>query len=635
MCRLVSPIAFALIVILFATSSLAQLGFPKVRVRESDNSPNVDPVYEIVLPNGSIVSSGSQTATLGFLTASDVNSLAELQALLGDPTLEVGDRVIYDTTGDLTTKLGAAIASCGVDGTNEPNAGCRIVLGTGEFKQLTKFISPISTQSLSIVGQGKGHTGVGATPTWSLARTSIAWCPTSPASGDVAMQFNGNGFLRLKDFALRPSCGDVAATALNTADVAIQLRADNNYVYPDVMDEGITHAVIIEDVYVGGGLWAPLDTIAFDVFDSTGTKQSQLDFVNFSRVHAINVKTCWRQNSGQAVLNVVRDSECTINEGHSFGANAIGAHIESGTMQFSRTYFGGNGPWKAVWLDNNDAIVGVQSFNDNHFELAPSGAGQDDISGIVSTATGGLNPSPLFSITIAGNDFVNTAIAGDTGSHDTKMIDLVWDGPVQISQNSVALGGASGSRTSTFKIRRTSASGITKVNEWGNLGVNYVAPTWDIAGSVAVNREQWRHVLSADVTTSSSSTYTAANDLATALEANRNYLARCRLVVGSAAATTGLQLQVTGPASPTQVTIERISHDATPDRWVSLIANAFHTGSTDDGAISNCTGRCVDTLDLVIKNGANAGMVAFAIESEVNASSVTLYSGSSCEWSQF
>ena len=143
---------------------------------------------------------------------------------------------------------------------------------------------------------------------------------------------------------------------------------------------------------------------------------------------------------------------------------------------------------------------------------------------------------------------------------------------------------------------------------------------------------------STDVTTTSNSAYSAASGLDFAVSASANYQGACRLFTSTAVGTTGLQIRTTGPASPTRVRIMRryLNNSATVSAFTSQ--TAFNSNITDDGAAgSHATANFVHVteIDLMLEIGGSSGTVGWAIQSEVNASSVTLYKGSYCEYQSY
>ena len=165
------------------------------------------------------------------------------------------------------------------------------------------------------------------------------------------------------------------------------------------------------------------------------------------------------------------------------------------------------------------------------------------------------------------------------------------------------------------------------------LALGMCAPIFGPSGS---GSDAWtRTVLTADTSTSSAVAYTALSDLNFAIAASTNYRVRCEMWNETALATTGLQLQVGGPASPTEVLYFRTHCTGGSGANVAQERdNAFHT--TDDGTLAGGGAApaipCAEQVDMIIRNGTTAGTVAFAFESEVGGSTVTVHQGSWCEY---
>lgn len=165
----------------------------------------------------------------------------------------------------------------------------------------------------------------------------------------------------------------------------------------------------------------------------------------------------------------------------------------------------------------------------------------------------------------------------------------------------------------------------SKTGRQGTLTVD--SSTLQLAANTPV-----RVTVASDVSNSNSAAYTAVSDLSIAVATSTNYQIECHFLTSAAAGTTGLQLQVTGPGSPTEVTIVRDYYNNVTTGATVLVATAFNSGSTDDAAAGSCsTTRCINPVHIFLRNGSNSGTVAFAIQTEVNASAVTMHRGSYCD----
>ena len=119
------------------------------------------------------------------------------------------------------------------------------------------------------------------------------------------------------------------------------------------------------------------------------------------------------------------------------------------------------------------------------------------------------------------------------------------------------------------------------------------------------------------------------SDLTVALAANEVIHFHAYLVASANAATTGIQLAVNGPASPSQV-------DATVTGWtapatlVTTGVNAYETYQANT-ASAGATRRVFEIIGRVI-NGGTAGTFALRFKSEVTLNAVTVHRGS---WLQY
>ncbi len=109
--------------------------------------------------------------------------------------------------------------------------------------------------------------------------------------------------------------------------------------------------------------------------------------------------------------------------------------------------------------------------------------------------------------------------------------------------------------------------------------------------------------------------------------ANTDYVFSCTIIASSAATTTGIQMAVNGPATPTQVTTYiniPITATSTP---VPSTQTAFETYQANTAAV---TTRVVGKIKGVARIGATAGTMAIRLKSEVATSTVTVHRGSFC-----
>lgn len=124
----------------------------------------------------------------------------------------------------------------------------------------------------------------------------------------------------------------------------------------------------------------------------------------------------------------------------------------------------------------------------------------------------------------------------------------------------------------------------------------------------------------------STTSYADVSDLGIEVGANATYIAQWVLVASSAASTTGIQLAVNGPASPTQLTVTVTCYTATD------VAATDHYYSYDTGLdLTDSAGssRVQCLIRATLRNGANAGVLIPRVKSEVGSSAVTIHAGSS------
>ncbi len=133
----------------------------------------------------------------------------------------------------------------------------------------------------------------------------------------------------------------------------------------------------------------------------------------------------------------------------------------------------------------------------------------------------------------------------------------------------------------------------------------------------------------ADTTNTSATVPVDVAGLGIAVAASTNYSVRWELTCDAAAATTGIQLAVNGPVSPTAVTIT-IDSSASAHIKTFFSTNAyetFHAMTASAGAT-----RAIYTIHVVLRNGTTAGTLIPRLRSEVANSAVNCRIGSWGQW---
>ena len=127
--------------------------------------------------------------------------------------------------------------------------------------------------------------------------------------------------------------------------------------------------------------------------------------------------------------------------------------------------------------------------------------------------------------------------------------------------------------------------------------------------------------------TNATTTAASVTGLAFGARANKNYGFRFILKTTTAATTTGIHFQFSGPASPT-------SFFAVVRQWLDgPVANTEWLTAFDSSTVA---ANYAQNTDVVIEgflvNGANNGIVQLKVDSEVGTSTVTVYAGSWGIW---
>jgi hypothetical protein len=157
----------------------------------------------------------------------------------------------------------------------------------------------------------------------------------------------------------------------------------------------------------------------------------------------------------------------------------------------------------------------------------------------------------------------------------------------------------------------------------GNAGSAGVAGA---AGSAGSNGLGWaaRAIKTSDQTLIGSA-FATITGLNLALEAGKSYSFEFGLICDSDATTTGIDVAITGPASPTAL-------NYTAEHWTSATAKAFRgvAGYDDNaGTTGSCgTARRLYVMRGVIVNGVNAGNLAPRVKREAVGTGPNVRAGS-------
>jgi hypothetical protein len=126
--------------------------------------------------------------------------------------------------------------------------------------------------------------------------------------------------------------------------------------------------------------------------------------------------------------------------------------------------------------------------------------------------------------------------------------------------------------------------------------------------------------------TNSTVTMASLTDFAVPVAAATAYMLDYTIMFASAATTTGIQIGVTGPASPTSVLIVAETQ-ITTTTWQTATATAYGNLTASTG-VSTITVPNLCRVKIVLLNGVNAGTVQIQFASEVAASAITVKAGS-------
>lgn len=134
--------------------------------------------------------------------------------------------------------------------------------------------------------------------------------------------------------------------------------------------------------------------------------------------------------------------------------------------------------------------------------------------------------------------------------------------------------------------------------------------------------------------TTSFTNVAGGNTMQFSAAANSNYTMECHLYYQAATTAGGLQIEFTGPSSPTNVIYSIILPFGVSGNVVSF-TNGISTsyGNGLGTTVSTATHNWDAMVSFALQNGANAGTVNL-LAASVAAVQVQIQAGSYCEWQQ-
>jgi hypothetical protein len=128
--------------------------------------------------------------------------------------------------------------------------------------------------------------------------------------------------------------------------------------------------------------------------------------------------------------------------------------------------------------------------------------------------------------------------------------------------------------------------------------------------------------------TNATTSFTSVPGLALGVAASTNYTMHCAIVWQASAATAGPQFQITGPASPTAVSINMVSA-ITATTTASAAATAFSSAMNPVGTTVTATTNEMAHIDMGLVNGVNGGTVQVQAAAQ-GVGTLTIQPGSYC-----
>jgi hypothetical protein len=140
-------------------------------------------------------------------------------------------------------------------------------------------------------------------------------------------------------------------------------------------------------------------------------------------------------------------------------------------------------------------------------------------------------------------------------------------------------------------------------------------------------------VAAADSASAAVTTYANITGLSWSVAANTRYDVYCNLIYSASAATIGLGISWTGPASPTRTHGQMVSGITTATvAGTAIVGNDTGAATTASVATTNNTA----TFEGVWENGANAGTLQMRFRPETaTANGITIKTGSWCKYATY
>ncbi len=236
-------------------------------------------------------------------------------------------------------------------------------------------------------------------------------------------------------------------------------------------------------------------------------------------------------------------------------------------------------------------------------------------------------PTDAEYVTFAANASLSAERVLTSGTNTT--VDLSVAGQAKVNFSGT-ISNASISDLATSKLSGT-VSNAQLASSYSGIGAcaagTFASTLNANAAPTCTAADPWVRIATTGDTTNSTVNPVAVTGLTVAVSASTNYIIRCQIVTSAAAATTGVQLTLTGPANSTAITWTRQSCAS-----AATAANAYlNAYAVDSRTASAGTTRCVEQVLITLRNGVTAGTVGFNLQTEIATSLTTVHTGSWCE----
>lgn len=242
-------------------------------------------------------------------------------------------------------------------------------------------------------------------------------------------------------------------------------------------------------------------------------------------------------------------------------------------------------------------------------------------------------PNGLYRLTISGSQWLlqrNTAAAGDFSSSSTEIGDD-GSGNISIQQGQLIAQGIGGFRdTGAARFDEGTPGGVISGADvcQGNSISHNLQCSMNSAAFQNFPLSFGLHSSYTNATTTFSTISDGTRSMSWAIAANTDYTMDCTFVGQGSATTAGPKFQLTGPASPTLVTL-MVDGGTGTTAYANGSAIGFSSTNTTLGTLGVATTNFIWHVNASVINGANSGTLT--LQAAANGAGTLTISGGSCQ----